>query len=91
MAKKTRKPTKKKHIKKIKTKIKPGKKTAKHFSPVEKILQNRYGQKGTVVYHMIDGKKSSGVILKKSKLSKSKLFEMLNFMEQHGIIKLDRV
>ncbi len=59
-------------------------------SPLEKIIFDKYGQVGLQVYTLIDGERTAEDILNETGLSESKLVEILEFMNEQGIIKLDR-
>ncbi|MBI5229439.1 hypothetical protein HY991_04970 [Candidatus Micrarchaeota archaeon] len=59
------------------------------LSPVEKIIKDKYGETGIKVYNLIDGQKTAEEIMKETGLSESKLVEMLDFMDEEGIIKLE--
>jgi len=55
----------------------------------EKIIFDRYGEQGLEVYELIDGKTPVAEILLRTGLSDPKLFEILDFMDAKGIIRLD--
>lgn len=59
------------------------------LTPIEKIIKNKYGDIGLQVYTLIDGQKTAEEIMKETGLSESKLIEILDFMDDQGIIKLD--
>ena len=59
------------------------------LSPVEKIIKDKYGDVGLRVYTLIDGARTAEEIMKETGLSESKLVEILDFMDEQGIIKLD--
>jgi hypothetical protein len=59
------------------------------LSPVEKIISNKYGDIGLRVYTLIDGQRTAEEIMRDTGLTESKLVEILNFMDEQGIIKLD--
>jgi len=59
------------------------------LSPVEKIIKDKYGDVGIKVYTLIDGQRTAEEIMKETGLSESKLVEMLDFMDEEGIIKLE--
>ncbi|MFA5049659.1 MAG: hypothetical protein WC501_01495 [Candidatus Micrarchaeia archaeon] len=56
---------------------------------VEKTIRDKYGAIGIAVYTLIDGQKSAEEIMKETGLTESKLVEILDFMEEKGIIKLE--
>ncbi|VVC03122.1 Uncharacterised protein [Candidatus Bilamarchaeum dharawalense] len=58
------------------------------LSPVEKIIFDKYGKKGLKVYELIDGKISTTEILARVDLTQPKLVEILDFMNEQGIIRL---
>ncbi len=60
------------------------------LSPLEKIIFDKYGSVGVKVYALIDGEKTAEDILNETGLSESKLVEILEFMNEQGIIKLER-
>ncbi|MBI2079924.1 hypothetical protein HYT84_04100 [Candidatus Micrarchaeota archaeon] len=59
------------------------------LTPVEKIIKNKYGEVGIKVYNLIDGQKTAEEIMKETGLTESKLVEILDFMDEEGIIKLE--
>lgn len=59
------------------------------LSPVERIIKGKYGDVGIKVYTLIDGQRTAEEIMKETGLSESKLVEMLDFMDEEGIIKLE--
>jgi len=59
------------------------------LTPIEKIIKSKYGDIGLQVYNLIDGQKTAEEIMKETGLSESKLIEILDFMDDQGIIKLD--
>lgn len=59
------------------------------LSPVEKIISDKYGDIGLRVYTLIDGQRTAEEIMRDTGLTESKLVEILNFMDEQGIIKLD--
>ncbi|MFA6531232.1 MAG: hypothetical protein WCT31_05860, partial [Candidatus Micrarchaeia archaeon] len=59
------------------------------ISPVEKIIKDKYGDIGIKVYTLIDGQKTAEEIMKETGISESKLVEILDFMDEEGIIKLE--
>lgn len=70
---------------------KPGRDSEeKLFSPLEKILYEKYGDMGVRVYSLIDGEKTAEEILRETGISEAKLVEILEFMDERGIIKLEK-
>lgn len=61
-----------------------------NLSPLEKLIHDKYGPAGLKVYELIDGERTAEDILNETGLSESKLVEVLEFMNEQGIIKLDR-
>ncbi len=59
------------------------------LTPIEKIIKDKYGDIGIQVYNLIDGQKTAEEIMNETGLSESKLIEILDFMDDQGIIKLD--
>ena len=59
------------------------------LSPVERIIKDKYGETGIKVYKLIDGQRTAEEIIKETGVSESKLVEMLDFMDEEGIIKLE--
>jgi len=62
---------------------------SEELSPVEKIIKDKYGEKGIKVYNLVDGQRTAEQIMKEVGISESKLVEILDFMEDQGIIKLE--
>ncbi len=60
------------------------------LSPLEKIIFDKFGREGVEVYNLIDGEKTAEQILQETKISESKLVEILEFMDDEGIIKLEK-
>ena len=60
------------------------------LSPLEKILYEKYGELGVRIYSLIDGEKTAEEILKETGVSEAKLVEILEFMDEQGIIKLEK-
>ena len=60
------------------------------LSPLEKILHDKYGPLGVRIYNLIDGEKTAEEILKETNVSEAKLVEILEFMDEQGIIKLEK-
>jgi len=59
------------------------------LSPVEKIIKDKYGDTGLRVYALIDGARTAEQIMNDTGLTEAKLVEILDFMDEQGIIKLD--
>lgn len=59
------------------------------LSPVEKIIKEKYGDVGIKVYTLIDGQRTAEEIMNETGLTESKLVEILDFMDEQGIIKLE--
>jgi hypothetical protein len=59
------------------------------LSPVEKIIFEKYGDVGLRAYSLIDGQRTAEEIMRETGLTEAKLVEMLDFMDEQGIIKLD--
>ncbi|MEK6982333.1 MAG: hypothetical protein AABX38_05355 [Candidatus Micrarchaeota archaeon] len=62
---------------------------AEEISPVERIIKDKYGEIGIKVYALIDGQKTAEEIMNETGLSESKLVEILDFLDEQGIIKLE--
>ena len=60
------------------------------LSPLEKILYDKYGIVGVKIYNLIDGEKTAEEILKSTGVSEAQLVEILEFMDEQGIIKLEK-
>lgn len=60
------------------------------LSPLEKVLYEKHGELGVQIYNLIDGEKTAEEILKQTGVSESKLVEILEFMDEQGIIKLEK-
>ena len=59
------------------------------LSPAEKIISEKYGDIGMRVYALIDGQRTAEEIMEETGLTETKLVEILDFMDEQGIIKLD--
>ena len=59
------------------------------LSPVEKIISDKYGDIGLQIYFLIDGQRTAEEIMNETGLNETKLVEILDFMDEQGIIKLD--
>jgi hypothetical protein len=62
---------------------------AEEESPVEKIIRDKYGDIGVQVYTLIDGQRTAEEIMDETGLSEAKLVEILDFLDEQGIIKLE--
>jgi hypothetical protein len=60
------------------------------LSPLEKILYRKHGAIGVRIYNLIDGEKTAEEILRETGVSEAKLVEILKFMDEQGIIKLEK-
>ena len=60
------------------------------LSPLEKKIFQKYGALGVDVYNLIDGQKTAEEIMLQTKISEVKLVEILEFLENEGIIKLEK-
>ena len=60
------------------------------LSPLEKIIYNKFGREGVEVYNLIDGEKTAEQILRDTGISETRLVEILEFMDDEGIIKLEK-
>lgn len=59
------------------------------LTPVERIIKEKYGDVGLRVYILIDGRRTAEQIMKETGLTEAKLVEILDFMDEQGIIKLE--
>ncbi len=64
-------------------------KEEKELTPVDKIIYDKYGRIGLEVYNRIDGIRTAEQIMSEVGISEEKLVEILNFLEEKGIIKLE--
>jgi hypothetical protein len=62
----------------------------KTLTPVEKKVYNKFGKKGVKVYSLIDGEKTAEEILKEAKINDVQLIEILEYLDNEGIIKLEK-
>jgi DNA-directed RNA polymerase specialized sigma subunit len=60
------------------------------LSPLERTIYEKYGEVGVKIYNMIDGEKTAEEILRQTGISEAKLVEILEFMDEQGIIKLEK-
>lgn len=70
--------------------IDSGSGTSDSLSPLEKMIWDKYGDSGVKVYNLIDGEKTAEEILTETGISETKLVEILEFMNEQGIIKLEK-
>ncbi len=66
------------------------KRSSDTLSPLEKIIHDKYGEIGVQVYNLIDGEKTAEEILRQTGVSEAKLVEILEFMDEQGVIKLEK-
>ncbi len=59
------------------------------LSDVEKTIKEKFGDVGIKVYNLIDGSRTTDEIMKETGVSDKKLVEILNFLEDKGIIKME--
>lgn len=59
------------------------------LNPVEKEISDKYGNAGLRAYKLIDGQRTAADILRETGFTESKLVQMLDFMDEQGIIRLD--
>ncbi len=57
--------------------------------PVEKTIRDKYGDIGIRVYNLIDGQRTAEEIMNDTGLTEAKLVEILDFLDEQGIIKLE--
>lgn len=60
------------------------------LSPLEKVLFEKYGDVGVRIYNLIDGEKTAEEILRETGVTEARLVEILEFMDEQGIIKLEK-
>ena len=60
------------------------------LSEVERKIYERFGEVGVKVYNLIDGERTAEEILKETGISELKLIEILEFLDENGIIKLEK-
>lgn len=60
------------------------------LSPLEKVIFETYGELGVRVYNLIDGEKTAEEILRETGMTEAKLVEILEFMDERGIIRLEK-
>ena len=59
------------------------------LSAAERKIKERFGEKGLRVYSLVDGKRTAEQIMNEAGVSEDELVEILDFMDEEGIIKLD--
>ncbi|MFP3949545.1 MAG: hypothetical protein ACLFUZ_00415 [Candidatus Micrarchaeia archaeon] len=59
------------------------------LTPGERKIKKKYGEIGIDVYNLIDGQRTAEQIMRDTGITEKKLIEMLDFMENQGIIKLE--
>ncbi|MBD3390129.1 hypothetical protein GF415_04240 [Candidatus Micrarchaeota archaeon] len=59
------------------------------LTPGERKIKKKYGETGIDVYNLIDGQRTAEQIMRETGVTEKKLIEMLDFMENKGIIKLE--
>ncbi len=59
------------------------------LNTVEKMIKEKFGDVGIKVYTLIDGSRTTDEIMKETGVSDTKLVEILNFLEDRGIIKME--
>ncbi len=56
---------------------------------VEQTIKKKFGERGLKVYSLIDGIRTSEQIMREAGVTEEELVEILDFMDEEGIIKLD--
>jgi len=59
------------------------------LSSLEKLIKDKFGSAGLKVYNLIDGVKPAEEIMKETRVTEKRLVEILNSLEEHGLIKFD--
>lgn len=59
------------------------------LSPIEKLIKEKYGEIGLRVYGLMDGYRTAEAIMEQTGVSQEKLVEMIDFMDEEGIIRLE--
>ena len=54
-----------------------------------KKVYDKYGKTGVNIYNLCDGKRNAGKIMTEAKVKQGLLVEILDFMDEHGFIRLD--
>ena len=55
---------------------------------IEDTIRDRYGENGVRVYNLIDGQKNTEQIMNEAGVSESFLMDILQFMQDRGVIKM---
>lgn len=66
-----------------------GEEVAEDLGTVEKMIKERFGDVGIKVYTLIDGSRTTDEIMRETGVNDTKLVEILNFLEERGIIKME--
>src|SRR3990167_10762066 len=59
------------------------------LNTVEKMIKDKFGDVGVKVYALIDGSRTTDEIMKETGVTETRLVEILNFLEDRGIIKME--
>lgn len=59
------------------------------LTQVEKLISDRYGDKGLVVYNLVDGNNAATEIMHQTGFTQGEVVEILGFLDAHGIIALN--
>ncbi len=59
------------------------------LNTAERMIKERFGELGLKVYALIDGTRTTQEIMDETGVSDTKLVEILNFLEERGIIKME--
>ena len=59
------------------------------LNTVEKMIKDKFGDVGVKVYTLIDGSRTTDEIMKETGVTETRLVEILNFLEDRGIIKME--
>ena len=65
------------------------KEEASGLNTAERMIKERFGDVGLKVYTLIDGSRTTQEIMDETGVSDTKLVEILNFLEDRGIIKME--
>ena len=63
--------------------------TGEGLNTVEKMIRDKFGEVGIKAYNLIDGSRTTDEIMKETGITETKLVEILNFLEDRGIIKME--